>query len=125
MAKNKPNFSSYAFKKDPSGKINNHPERHDPEKTALLDNPGSFLQDPAHYSADVDKSAKNLNESLFAHPISGDDIAKMGNKRINSDSAAPILKSWVDVPQDRAHYEQRKFSTADQQAESTNPSKGM
>ena len=117
-------ISSYAYKNSPTGQ-NKDLEFHYHRRTALLVEPGHFLEHTGSYAATVDMPAKDLNEKVSRNPdrpISGDDLAKMGNKRI---SMAPTLRQWVDVPQDRAHYENRKFSIADQQAESSNPSKGM
>ena len=116
---NKPSFTSYANKKHESAAAVTY---HDQKNVALLDESEPFFERAGHYVASVDTSARELNESYFEHPMSGDDIAKMGSKRI---SATPTIKHWVDVPQDRANYEQRRHSTADQQAESNNPSKGM
>jgi hypothetical protein len=116
---NKPSFSSYANKQHESAAAVTY---HDQKNVAFLDDSAPFLERAGHYVASVDTSARELNESYFEHPMSGDDIAKMKDKRIPT---TPTLKHWVDVPQDRANYEQRRHSTADQQAESNNPSKGM
>jgi hypothetical protein len=98
-------ITSYAYKKDPSGSTAPGIDYHNQKKTALLDNPEPFLEHGGQYGATVDTSAKKLNESYFEHPMSGDDIAKMGGRRI---SMKPTLKHWVDVRQDLDHYEDRR-----------------
>lgn len=101
----KPRFSSYANKKHESAEAVAY---HDQKNVALLDESEPFLESAGHYVALVDKPAKELNKSYFEHPMSGDDIAKMGSKRIPT---KPILKHWVDVPQDLANYESRRSET--------------
>jgi hypothetical protein len=109
MAKNLHHWqiTSYAHKKDTSGSINSGIDYHNQKKTALLDEPGNFL-DLEEHGAMVDRPAKKLNEQHldgFDHPVSGDDIAKMKNSRI---AMKPIMKHWVDVRQDLDHYEDRR-----------------
>jgi hypothetical protein len=108
----KPRFSSYASKDDERDKGISY---HDQKNVALLDDTTNFYQNPNYVTA-VDRPAKELNEGYGEYPISGDDLAKMGDKRIPT---TPTIKHWVDVPQDLANYQSRRsetFHTARQQA---------
>jgi hypothetical protein len=96
------------------------------KKTAVLDNKDVFERDvDSRYDgrADIDRSAKDLNKShkntLKKHnidaatPISGDDIAKMGENRIDSDRTwnrenVDITIQGLHTPPNRASYSTRR-----------------
>lgn len=100
----KPRFSSYANKKHESAEAVAY---HDQKNVALLDDSANFYQSP-NYATMVDRPAKELNEGYGEYPVSGDDLAKMRDKRIPT---TPTMKHWVDVPQDLANYESRRAET--------------
>ena len=87
------------------------------KKTAVLDNPDAFERnvDYDNDRAPIDQKAKKLNKSYksaaekygitYGEPISGDDIAKMGKKRIDSSSlnrdSVDLTVKGLDAPKDR------------------------
>jgi hypothetical protein len=87
------------------------------KKTAILDNASAFerYEDDPKDRAPVDQKAKKLNKSYkevsekygadSGEPISGDDIAKMGKKRIDSSSLnrehVDLAISGLHSPKDR------------------------
>jgi hypothetical protein len=135
--KNKPKFSSFAAKnkfksstKDVPAERNPGLERHNQEKTALLDDPGPFMETMSGNRPNssnvalLDLPAKEINDGykeygFNEYPVSGDDLAKMGDNRVRSAFAKPILQHYSDVPEDREHYvtpRSETFHTARQQA---------
>jgi len=94
------------------------------KKTAVLDNASAFERDKDDPKdrAIVDQKAKKLNKSYkdvsekygadSGDPISGDDIAKMGKKRIDNSS---LNREYVDLkvsglhsPKNRANDDSRR-----------------
>jgi hypothetical protein len=134
--KNKPKFSSFAAKnkikfstKDTPEERNPGLERHNQQKTALLDDPGTYMETMSGNNGDknvalADLPAKEINDGykqygFNEYPISGDDIAKMGDNRVRSAFAKPILQHYSDVPEDKEHYltpRSEIFHTTRQQA---------
>ena len=96
------------------------------KKTAVLDNPRVFERDvDTMYDgrADIDESAEHENKSYkrlvekygidSGTPISGDDIAKMGDKRIDGDrnynrENIDVTIQGLHTPPDRASYSTRR-----------------